>query len=332
MAAARRRERALGAIVGAAALLITMSPWATSLAEEGCALHPAEAQRDRIVEHYAPTLLSCSRDNERDLAIRTMRVDGQDALLLVAPDGLATRIEKAECWRCAPTSDAAEANTRLMSLVHRASSEPGHPLGAARLNAGLTSGAEPGTMVTADLCPSRRPLDRGILEEIAEKQRGAPVGLSITGSWLRSHRADFAWLEEREAAGDFAITWINHTDRHRYVAGLKPDENFMLLPGTDPQREILEAERQLIAAGGTPSVFFRFPGLVSTPALEEMVAADHLVTLGARLWVAAGSQPRSGDILLFHANGNEEAGVRRLAHLLADDPELMPLKAVGQAR
>jgi hypothetical protein len=43
--------------------------------------------------------------------------------------------------------------------------------------------------------------------------------------------------------------------------------NFLLMPGFDMQSEILDQERLLIANGETPSIFFRFPGLVSDAAL-----------------------------------------------------------------
>ena len=62
--------------------------------------------------------------------------------------------------------------------------------------------------------------------------------------------------------------------------------NFLLTKGVDPQEEILDTERLLIANGETPSLFFRFPGLVSSDPLMQAVSQFHLVTLGADAWLA----------------------------------------------
>ena len=81
--------------------------------------------------------------------------------------------------------------------------------------------------------------------------------------------------------------------------------SFMLTRGLDPDYEILETERLLIANGGTPSVFFRFPGLVSSSALMQAVRRHHLISIGADAWLAKGQKPGPGSIILVHPNGNE---------------------------
>ena len=65
----------------------------------------------------------------------------------------------------------------------------------------------------------------------------------------------------------------------------------------------------MLSAGLEPSVFFRFPGLVSRPDVFEKVVALGLVPLGSDAWLAKSRQPPAeGSIVLVHANGNEPLG------------------------
>jgi hypothetical protein len=144
-----------------------------------------------------------------------------------------------------------------------------------------------------------------VLETIGSR---TPVVLAISGLWLTRHGADFQWLREQARSGALEITWVNHSYHHPYVPSRPLANNFLLTPGFDIQSEILDTERLLIANGETPSVFFRFPGLVSDAALMQAVRRDHLVVLGAPL--------RPGAILLIHPNGNEHPGLRLFVKLL----------------
>ena len=84
----------------------------------------------------------------------------------------------------------------------------------------------------------------------------------------------------------------------------------------DVDREIFETEKLIVAQGETPSVFFRFPGLVADAALLENVRSRHLVALGADFWLALGLRPRPGSIVLVHPNGNEPVGIRLFLRLM----------------
>jgi hypothetical protein len=78
----------------------------------------------------------------------------------------------------------------------------------------------------------------------------------------------------------------------------------------------------MVAAGLLPSCFFRFPGLVSTPAVFDEVEALGLVPLGSDAWLAKTRGPTSdGSIVLVHPNGNEPVGVRRFLELLGSERE-----------
>jgi hypothetical protein len=107
--------------------------------------------------------------------------------------------------------------------------------------------------------------------------------------------------------------------------------NFLLLPGVDPDFEILETERLLIANGGTPSLFFRFPGLVSSSPLMQAVRRHHLIALGANAWLALNEKPHDGSIILVHPNGNEELGLKIYARDSAAGLLPTPLKPLDEA-
>jgi len=142
------------------------------------------------------------------------------------------------------------------------------------------------------------------------------VGIAITGRWMIEHPKDLAWLRQREREGAIAVTWINHSFNHRYDERLPLSRNFLLEPGTDPDLEVLATETAMLDQGLLPSVFFRFPGLVSDPELVRRVVAHGLIPLGSDAWLAKSQVPSPGSIVLVHGNGNEPAGVDRLLALV----------------
>jgi hypothetical protein len=263
-----------------------------------------------------------------------MSVDGEGVLLTVDPSTLETSVELEQCWTCADTDDEAQKDSRFMRAVHRPTrpvSDGPPPQSPVLMNAGLTHGMREGSFITGDLCPSRKPLDRDFLEMIAKIGPRTPVALSISGLWLTRHGADFQWLRNQARSGALEITWVNHSYRHTYVPGRPLATNFLLTPGLDVQAEILDTERLLIANGETPSVFFRFPGLVSDAALMEVVRRHHLVVLGADGWLALAPVLRPGAILLVHPNGNEPAGLQRFSELLDKGKLPRPFRPINEA-
>jgi hypothetical protein len=282
------------------------------LAAEVCLYQPPAVQglipADKVKD-YRSTLLTCHKDNEQRIAIRSMTIDSKPWFLMVDPSALTTRLESAACWTCEPAEEEALKATRFMSAVERAAETPGVSHRTFLMNAGLTHGAAPGDFITGDLCPSRKPLDRRFFEKLETNGPATPVALSISGLWLKRHAEDFQWLRAQAASGALDILWTNHTYHHPYAKGEADDQTFMLTEGINPDFEILETERLLIANGGTPSVFFRFPGLVSSSPLMQAVRRHHLISIGADAWLAKGQKPGPGSIVLVHPNGNEEAGL-----------------------
>jgi peptidoglycan/xylan/chitin deacetylase (PgdA/CDA1 family) len=158
-----------------------------------------------------------------------------------------------------------------------------------------------------------------------------PVALSLSGEWLVHHGADFQWLRDQEHAGALRITWVDHSYHHPYVPGRPLADNFLLTAGTDMRAEILDTERLLIANGETPSVFFRFPGLISNAALMKLAGGYHLIVLGGDAWLAKSPQARPGDIILVHPNGNEPAGLAIFTNLLAAGKLPRPFRPIAEA-
>ncbi len=163
-----------------------------------CAAHAGGAARVRA---YRPVFQACAAPGRPPLlAIRRMEIDGVATLLTVDPTTLATRLERDQDWSCTDTDDDQQKDTRYLRAV-RASIAP--PVSAVQPSGviaygGLTRGATPGSFITGDLCPSRRPLDRAFLNQIQAVQSPLPVALSVSGLWLTHHRAEFQWLRDRE--------------------------------------------------------------------------------------------------------------------------------------
>jgi len=312
-------------------LCAALSPAATARGENDCApavIAPTPAPTGARVQDYAPIFEACKQGTATRLATRRMTVEGEKLLLAVDPQTLETSLERASCWRCAETNNEEQAGARFLKAL-RPPKDPAKPM--ALVNAGLVHGAGAGSFITGDLCPSHKPLDRAFLEELAAQGPETPVTLAASGGWIAHHRADFAWLQEKARSGALAITWANHSWSHPYVIGLKDAQNYLLRPGVDFDREIFETEKLLIAHGETPSVFFRFPGLVADAALLEKLRERHLVALGADSWLALGPPPRPGSIVLVHPNGNEPVGLKIFSRLLANGKMPRPFRRINEA-
>lgn len=215
-----------------------------------------------------------------------------------------------EKWSPIP-SDQASTDSFVLALNHFTSIPT--PL----QNAGLTHKDRLTPFLTMDLCPSTRGLDRDFLVWIltTTPQRPLPIGFSITGKWLETHERDFQWLLEQEHQGHFAITWINHSTTHPYDKSKPLTATFLLTEGTDFEYEVFTVEKMLLERGCVPSVFFRFPGLVSSDTLIEKLRDWSLIPIGSDAWIAKGQHPKPGSIVLMHANGNEPMGLRLFKEL-----------------
>lgn len=116
------------------------------------------------------------------------------------------------------------------------------------------------------------------------------------------------------------ITWVNHSNTHPYDSKLPDNQNFLLLKGVDFTSEVLGTEKLLLSQGVIPSVFFRFPGLVSSDKQIQKLQSWGLIPLGTDAWLAKDQPIRSGSVILVHGNGNEPQGLARLDRSLAAKP------------
>jgi len=177
-----------------------------------------------------------------------------------------------------------------------------------------------GIVLSVDLCPSYKPLDRVLVKRVWEafqvEGRPVPVSFAVSGAWIRRHPKELSWLVSQADSGRIDPTWIDHSDKHRYIKGVPDNRNFLLLPGSDVVSEILGAESEMLRHGVVPSAYFRFPGLVDTKPLFRQVLSTGVLPVGSDSWLAKKQPPTPGSIVLVHGNGNEPQGVRDLLRLL----------------
>ncbi|MVM32638.1 polysaccharide deacetylase [Spirosoma sp. HMF4905] len=179
---------------------------------------------------------------------------------------------------------------------------------------------ERGFSLTIDLCPSTKPLTRSVFEQLIRafepEEKPIPVTITITGLWMESHQQDLAYLKSLVSRGDLDITWVNHSYHHRYNPRLPLPMNFLLEAATNLNDEVLLNEQAMLKNGLTPSIFFRFPGLVSDKAVFDRVLAFGLLPIGSDAWLAKNQQPKQGSLVLIHANGNEPLGITDFINLI----------------
>ncbi len=209
-----------------------------------------------------------------------------------------------------------ENETSRYSRLLVASSRPPYPL----QNDGLTQTRTAPT-VTTDLCPSsKQGFERRLYASMLEKfSQPVPATLFITGKWIKGHPEAFGQFLVWEKTHKLSITWGNHTYSHPYHPGAALGENFVLSPGYDLKKDTLRLEKELIERGVTPSVFFRFPGLVSDQKSIQTIHDLGLITIGSHTWIAKGEKIKAGSIILLHGNKNEPKGVAMFLEMLRDD-------------
>ena len=177
-----------------------------------------------------------------------------------------------------------------------------------------------GIDLTIDLCPSHLPLDRivftELIREMGSVEKPVPVSISVTGDWIIRHPRDFEWLDSLGRTGQLSILWINHSYNHRTYKNVPFRSDFMLAPGTDIKSEVLRLEELLLEKNIIPSVFFRFPGLVSDKKSFDTIIGYGLIPVGSDAWLAKSQWPLNGSIVLIHANGNEPLGIKDFIKLL----------------
>ena len=285
----------------------------------------ARAQAAQIADYRVISQPVRDRAGRLRLAVRSFTADGVPHLLLVDPVALVNYDLPAS--QLAPSNDAVPGSTPFLKALERYSAAPDRLQNAGAARSDL---ATDGVFLTVDLCPSRRRFERELFESAATLGKGAPVpvAVAVSGVWLVNHPDETAYLQSEVAAGRLSITWVNHSYHHTYDPKIPLAKNFLLTPGTDLTREVLDLEEQLLSRGLVPSPFFRFPGLVSDGAAVRRLKELSLIPIGSDAWLAKGESPRGGSFILVHGNGNEPKGVKLLLPMLRNrELRLLPLPA-----
>jgi len=247
--------------------------------------------------------------------LRSFQLDGRSMQLSLDARTLRTSIHAPVKTIGSTCSRPVYRLQRYFQLLDRANTAP-YPL----QNDGITQ-AEGGIAITTDLCPSsKQGFERRLYEALMERfSPSAPVTLFITGKWIEKHTEAFAQLLAWERAHKLSITWGNHTYSHPYHPNTPLKENFVLSKGYTLKNDALRLEKELIERGVTPSVFFRFPGLVSDRKSMQTIHDLGLIVIGSNSWIAKGEKIKAGSIILLHGNKNEPKGVAMFLEMLKDD-------------
>jgi len=171
--------------------------------------------------------------------------------------------------------------------------------------------------LSMDLCPSsKKGYESEFIAHLTKQNGKTPIAIALSSAWKEHHEKEFEELVNNLL---LQITWVNHSHTHFYDPKLPIRDNFMLHVNTDVKSEILGVEKTLLEEGITPSVFFRFPGLIADEKLmRELRETYFLIPLGANAWIAKNEPIKTGSIILIHGNKNEPQGIEMLEKKLPE--------------
>ncbi|AGH95405.1 hypothetical protein [Pseudobdellovibrio exovorus] len=255
------------------------------------------------VENYQPVFLDCSRSDAQAfaVAIRQFQQNGVAMSLVVEANSLKTKIARQQDLSCKQINRESFARTYYSQVLQQAAANK-----AQMANAGVRRVNREQVALTVDMCPSSKAYESRFYDW-AESAKAA-LGVALTAAWGMRHPSELARLKEMSKTTN-DITWINHSYYHRYRAGVANAQNFLLMDGTNIDAEVLGNEVFMIENGIVPSVYFRFPGLISSDGIITKILGWGLIPLGSDAWLAKGEAPKAGSIILIHGNGNEPTGI-----------------------
>lgn len=281
-------------------------------------LFPFSSQATSIHNYQKIYLPMFNAAGEMVIAIRLFKKNHQTEVLVVNTDNLKTEVQPIqELYLKNPQKTSLIKSithklietTRYYQLFFLHTQEKQgvkHALGSIKEN-----------ILTVDLCPSSRPFEKDFFDALANsKTQPFPVAISISGLWLIDHAQEFNYLLKLQEQKKLDITWVNHTFSHIYYSDLPDKKNFLLTEMVNLDTEILLTEQYLLEHNQTPSVFFRFPGLVSNTLLLNKLKKFGLIPLSADAWLAKDELVTPGGIVLVHGNGNEHSGIKLVLPLI----------------
>lgn len=277
------------------------------------------------VSDYRPiNVFGYDKENNMLVAIRAFKINKNYFYLAVNPNTFTTKIIHAHDLKIISLINRNKwLKTPYIKALERYSLPP-----YKIVNYGLTKSPHriSGIFLTIDMCPSKKPLEKNFFETLGELSKGQPVpiAISVSGLWMLRHQREFKWLVDKEEQKKLAITWINHSFHHFYRPKTPLRNNFMLNNIKIFKSEVLRTEQLLLEKNQLPSVFFRFPGLVSNKELVLELKELGLIPVGADAWLAKNQPAHDGSVVLVHGNGNEPEGVIKVFPLLKAE-YLLPL-------
>jgi peptidoglycan/xylan/chitin deacetylase (PgdA/CDA1 family) len=263
------------------------------------------------IKNYKPIYGCILENNQINIAIRSFFYNNHKCYLALEPNSLQTYFTKAsKLYKCPDLN-----STKFKKLLNLSISNTKHPL----QNDGITS-AKNGLYLTNDFCPSsKKGFEKRLYQALIDNFKNpVPITIFITKKWINTHKAQFNKLKQWQEERKLNITWGNHTANHIYYPNTPLNKNFVLSKNEHLVKDILDLEECLIKNGVTPSIFFRFPGLVSNKKAIKIVANLSLITIGSNSWLAKKEPIKNGSIILVHGNKNEPLGVDIFLKLLKD--------------
>ena len=282
------------------------------------------------ISGYTPIQKCINYNSQPYIAIRSFDLNSKKVLLIVDANTLKTGVilKSSATFEQCPKEIS---HSRYFKLLNHAKYETKHKL----QNDGIVSSGG-GVVITTDLCPSHKKgfEDRLYLALIKRFKKPVPVTLFITKRWILKHKKAFNKLRSWQKEGKLDITWGNHTAKHIYHPKAKLGHNFVLSPEENLAQDTLNLEVELLKKGVVPSVFFRFPGLVSDKKAMDTVSNLGLIAIGSNTWIAKGEKIKQDSIILVHGNKNEPKGVTMLLKYLKNPnfPQPISIRRISNNR
>ena len=251
-------------------------------------------------------------------AIREFNLNGKEALLIVDRNSLNTYIVNKKDTlnlQCFKTADKYTSLLALQKILPNRLQNSGY------------NAIKDGIVITTDLCPSsKKGFEKELYQSLIEHFKNpVPVTLFITKRWIQKHKSEFEQLKRWQIEKKLNITWGNHTAYHIYHPKFPLEHNFVLSKEENLTKDVLDLEITLLENGVIPSIFFRFPGLVSDKKSVEKITELGLIVIGSNSWIAKNQQIKNGSIILLHGNKNEHIGVEKFLKILKEQNITQPI-------